>query len=62
MIKRDCLVCGKAAYSANTKGSWVCPNCSEKIPPAKTYEHTKMEGQKTMKAESAFTREVNLKQ
>jgi len=62
MIKRNCLVCGKDAYSADTRGVWVCHYCSAKMPPEKTCEHTKMEGQKVMKIESSFTREINLKQ
>jgi len=62
MIKRNCLACGKAAYSANKKEAWVCPYCSAKIPPEKTYERRMIDEQKVKLESSSFTREINLKQ
>ena len=44
MIKRNCPVCGKDAYSADTKGDWVCHYCSAKIPPEKKSEYRKIDG------------------
>ena len=44
MIKRNCIVCGKVAYSADTKGAWVCSYCLAKIIPEKTYTIKKERG------------------
>lgn len=27
MVKKICPKCGKASYSASTRGKWVCPHC-----------------------------------
>lgn len=40
MEKRVCKLCGAEAYSADSSGTWTCPECGEIIPAANEYRIT----------------------
>jgi len=40
MVKRTCPICGLDWYSANSSGTWICPECQGEIGPEETHENS----------------------
>lgn len=28
LLRKNCMICGKASYSSSERGSWICPFCN----------------------------------